>query len=325
MAKDKIKVGIVCICLNPPYWSFIAEMLWGLDTFFLKHKSIKDKYETEFMVWSDIPENYESVKQKIAEYLLQRGEAQGSVINQESVEIIMGEEKKKDVHELAQKLAEIRNRVKVFPTEPVEWPMPTLMRYHLFLQQEEYLQKFDYIFYIDVDMRIMDWIGEEILGDGLTAAVHPMYYLRRNYNPPYEPNSESKAYIPRPGRIVEENGQKRFEPLYYAGGFQGGKTPDFIKAMKTMRKNVDDDFTRNYIAIWNDESHFNRYLFEHPPAVVLNPAYIYPDSLVGNARGQDYYVKLWGRNYSPKIMTLTKPFSITKEGGEAVSKMTATM
>ena len=274
MTQDKVKIGVMCICLNENYWQYAQEMLWGLDTFFLKHKDIKDKYETEFMIWSDMP-----------------------------IESFKG---------------------KVFPTEPIEWPMPTLMRYHLFLQQEEYLQKFDYVFYIDVDMRITDWIGEEILGEGLTAALHPMYALRRNYQPPYEPNPNSKAYIPRPGRLMDNLNEKGevvnrfFEPLYYAGGFQGGKTEDFIKAMKVMRKNIDDDFGINYVAIWNDETHFNKYLFDNPPAVVLNPSYIYPDSLVA-----DYYVKLWGRNYSPKIMTLTKAFSTSQAGGEAVRKMMA--
>lgn len=267
---SKIKVGVMCICLNPPYWQFANDMLWGLDTFFLKHKDIRDKYDVEFMIWSDMP-----------------------------IESFKG---------------------KVFPTEPIEWPMPTLMRYHLFLQQEEYLQKFDYVFYIDVDMRITDWIGEEILGDGLTAAQHPMYALRPNYQPPYEPNPQSTAFIPRPGRIIEENGNKRFEQLYYAGGFQGGKTQDFIKAMKVMRDRVDKDFNNNYIARWNDESHWNKYLFENPPAVVLNPSYIYPDSLL-----DIYYVKVWGRNYSPKIMTLTKAFTATAGGGDAVKQMTATM
>lgn len=267
----KIKVGVVCICLNQPYWQFANEMLWGVNTFFLKHPSIREKYETEVMLWSDIP---------IESFPLG----------------------------------------KVFETEPVEWPMPTLMRYHLFLQQEEYLQKFDYIFYIDVDMRIVDWIGEEILGDGLTAAEHPMYRLKPNFYPPYEPNINSAAYIRRPGKvIIDENGKQRFNPYYYAGGFQGGRTGDFIKAMKVMRKNIDHDFDNNYIAIWNDESHFNKYLFDNPPSVVLSPSYIYPDSLIS-----DYYVKqVWGRNYSPKIMTLTKSFTTSKEGGEAVKQMLA--
>ena len=174
--EKKIRVAVVCICLNENYWQFAQEMLWGVNTFFLKQHSIRDKYSTEVLLWSDMP---------IESFPLG----------------------------------------KVFNTEPVEWPLPTLLRYNLFLQQEEYLKEnFDYIFYMDVDLRITDWIGEEILGDGLTAATHPMYYLKRNLCPPYEPNPESKAYIPRPGRIVEENGKKMFEPLYFAGGFQGGKT-----------------------------------------------------------------------------------------------------
>ncbi len=244
-------------------------MVSGLDRFFLKKHEIRDKYHTEVMLWSDMPE---------VDY------------------------------------------AKVFTTEPAEWPLPTLLRYNLFLQQEEYIEKFDYLFYIDVDMEIVDWIGEEILGNDLTAAQHPMYALRQNLQPPYEPNPNSTAYIPRPGRIIEENGSKRFEPLYYAGGFQGGKTEDFIKAMKVMRKRIDEDMSKNYIARWNDESHWNRYLFEVPPAIVLNPSYIYPDSLIG-----EYYLKIWGRNYSPKIMTLTKKFSTNAQGGEAVKNQLATM
>ena len=315
----KIKVGVVCITLNVPYWQFANEMLWGLNTFFLKHPSIKDKYDVKLMLWSDIPEKPEEIASRMAEWLAVKGDVQPSVINSEQVQFLIPDDKKPYVNGMIDGVISIRNRgVEIFPTEPVEWPMPTLMRYHLFLQQEEKLQDFDYIFYIDTDMRITDWIGEEILGDGLTAAQHPMYALRRNYQPPYEPNPKSSAYISRPGRIVEEDGKKKFEPLYYAGGFQGGKTEDFIKAMKAMRKNIDDDFSQNYIAIWNDETHWNKYLFENPPSVVLSPSYIYPDSLVDR-----YYVPLWGRNYSPKIMTLTKPFTTSKEGGEAVNKMLA--
>ena len=242
-------------------------------------------------------------------------------MSETDVVFLADEGQQKALNEMIGGISTLRKRdVKIFPTEPIEWPMPTLMRYHLFLQQEEKLKDYDYIFYIDVDMRVTDWIGEEILGNGLTAAQHPMYALRTSYQPPYEPNHESSAYIHRPGRIIEENGQKRFEQLYYAGGFQGGKTEDFIKAMKVMRGNIDRDFGINYVARWNDESHWNKYLFENPPTVVLSPSYIYPDSLV-----QDYYVKLWGRNYSPKIMTLTKSFSATKEGGAAVRELMMTM
>ena len=320
MTDQKKKIGIMCICLNPPYWSFAHEMLWGLNTFFLKHPSIKDKYDVKFMLWSDIPEEPEKIQQRMAEYMLSRGEATSSVINENDAQILISDDKRKDLDQVVNNLINLRKSVKIFEAEPIEWPMPTLLRYNLFLQQEEELRNFDYIFYIDVDMRITDWIGEEILGDGLTASQHPMYALRQNLHPPFEPNPESAAHIPLPGKIIEENGKKRFEQLYYAGGFQGGKTGDFIKAMKVMRKSIEDDFNRNYIARWNDESHWNKYLYQNPPTVVLNPSYIYPDSLIA-----EYYYKIWCRNYSPKIMTLTKAFTVTSEGGQAVRELTGTM
>lgn len=203
-----------------------------------------------------------------------------------------------------------------FPTDSVEWPYPTLMRYHLFLQQEEYLKKFDYLFYLDLDMRVVNIVGDEVLGNGLTMAQHPMYATQQPLWHPYEPNEKSAAYIKQPGRVLEKDGKKMFEPLYAAGGFQGGKTDQFIEAMKAMKKSIDFDMDRSYIARWNDESHWNKYLFDNPPTVVLNPSYVYPDSMI-----DEYYVKVWGRNYSPKIITLTKPFTTSAEGGQAAQEM----
>jgi len=191
-------------------------------------------------------------------------------------------------------------KVTLYPTEGVEWPLPTLMRYSLFLQQEEKLKEYDYVFYCDADMLWVNPASDEILGEGLTAAQHPMYAFKAGFRFPLEPNPQSTAYIPVPKN-------------YYAGGFQGGKTEHFIKAMKVMKKRIDDDFTHNYTAIWNDESHWNKYLSEVPPTVVLSPSYVYPDSLI-----KEYYEKIWGCSYPPILVTLTKPFSTSKEGGEAV-------
>lgn len=209
----------------------------------------------------------------------------------------------------------------VFAVDSVGWPYPTLMRYHLILNQEDYLKKFDYIFFLDCDMRIVGVVGDEILPQsGLTMAQHPMYALRQSFWNPYEPNPQSSAYFKQPGRILQVDGKTLFQPLYAAGGFQGGKTADFIKAMKAMKKTIDEDFGRNYIARWNDESHWNRYLFDNPPSVVLSPSYVYPDSMI-----EEYYKKLWGCDYPKKIITLTKPFSVSSEGGAAAANMIKTL
>lgn len=192
----------------------------------------------------------------------------------------------------------------VFPTEPVDWPLPTLMRYHLFLQQEEILKEYDYIFYCDVDMKFVDLVGDEILGDGLTAAFHPMYQVRDTVKFPFEPNQHSTAYIKVPNH-------------YYAGGLQGGTSIAFLEAMKVMKKNIDKDFDNNYMSRWNDESHWNKYLFDNPPSIILDSSYIYPDSLI-----KEYYEPIvWGKSLYPRLVTITKPFTVSKEGGEAVKQM----
>lgn len=205
--------------------------------------------------------------------------------------------------------------IKTFPTEPFPWPIPTLKRYDLFLQQGELLKDYDFLFYIDADMEFVGKVGDEILGDDLTCARHPMYDVDLKYIPPYEPNEKSTSYIPRPGRIVEADGKKRFIPLYAAGGFQGGRSDSFIKAMRAMKAMIDEDFANNYIPVWNDETAWNKYLFNNPPSITLSPSYVYPDSLV-----RSYYHKVWGRSYVPKLVTITKPFSLTADAGLALLK-----
>lgn len=209
---------------------------------------------------------------------------------------------------------------KIIPTESYGWPLPTLMRYNIFLREEKLLEDYDFLIYVDADMKAVSRIGDEILGD-LIVAQHPMYAIKQGYIPPYEPNPKSRSFINRLGRIIVENGAKRFEPLYLAGGLQGGRTDCFIKAMKKMKEMIDEDFVKNsYSPIWNDESVWNAYLFENNPLLenvtVLNPSYVYPDSLIN-----EYYRQVWGRNFVPKLITITKKSSLTKEGGQNLQKI----
>lgn len=300
--KEKKRVAFVWICLNPPYWEFAKPMIEGAKRLFLPG------HDVDYFLWSDMPDSSEAAKGRIVEHL----KSINAPIDQNA----------QAIDTLATQVAELHktDRVTVFPLEPIEWPMPTLMRYHTFLQQEDILSKYDYVFYCDVDMAFVDIVGDEILGEGLTTGTNPMYYLDKTMYPPYEPNPESAAYIKRPGQIVLENGQPRFMPQYYAGGFQGGRTDEFIKAMKACKKMVDHDLNRNYIPIWNDESCWNKYIFENidpTKLIVLNPSYIYPDSL-----HKEYYEPRWGRSYQPKLVTLTKKFSLKQLTPEEQAQIT---
>lgn len=288
------KVAFVWICLNPPYWQYAYDMIQGAKQFFLPG------HHVDYFLWSDMPESEKDIRDRLNQ----------SVANFNDPAVV-GE-----LDRMTRDLVSIRKDATIFPTEAVQWPLPTLMRYSLFLQQEEKLKEYDYIFYCDVDMKFVNVVGDEILGNGLTAAVHPGYHVDKKFIPPYEPNKDSEAFIPRPGKVIAENGKNRFLPLYYAGGFQGGMSKDFIQAMRVMKQRVDKDFSKNYIAIWNDESHWNKYLFENEPEIVLTPSYIFPDSLL-----EEYYYPLWGVRYEPKLVTLTKKFTTTAEGGAEAQKM----
>ena len=64
------------------------------------------------------------------------------------------------------------DNIKVSKIEHEDWPIPTLKRYNYFMQEKEYISQFDYCYYFDVDMSIVDKVGDEVLGD-LVATMHP--------------------------------------------------------------------------------------------------------------------------------------------------------
>lgn len=307
--KKKYKIAFLWICLNPPYWQFAKQMIEGARTFFLPGHNI------DYFLWSDMPETKEDINKRIME------------VAQPNLQSLVGtpayNQGLQEVEQVTNDIDSIRKipNTTVFPLEAIDWPMPTLMRYHTFLQQEEILKNYDYIFYCDVDMAWANIVGDEILGEGLTATMNPMYTLSANMYPPYEPNPESTAYIHRPGQLVIDKDSvagHRFMPQYYAGGFQGGKADQYLAAAKVIKANIDKDLAKNYIAIWNEESHWNKYLFEHPENLkVLNQSYLYPDSLI-----EEYYKPRWGKDYQPKLVTLTKKFSLRKLSPQEQAQLT---
>src|SRR6185437_15796441 len=107
-------------------------------------------------------------------------------------------------------------------------------------------------------------IGEEILADGLTLTTHPG--VPPDSDPagwPYERNPDSRAYVAH----GSEGSQ------YFPGAFVGGSREAFRELALYLDENVEADHARNFHAVWYEESHLNRYLIDHPPALVLGPPY----------------------------------------------------
>lgn len=140
------------------------------------------------------------------------------------------------------------------------WPYMTLLRYEIFHTNKENLETMDYLYYCDADMLFVGEFGEEILGDRV-ATQHPGYYGSRG-TPEYRPIS--LAYV-APNEDMQ----------YFAGGFNGGSSFEFLKMSEHISNNIKKDLENGVIAIWHDESHMNRYFINNKPSVILSPSYCY--------------------------------------------------
>jgi len=152
-----------------------------------------------------------------------------------------------------------RNIVRI-ETEHKSWPWMTLGRYKIFTQNSDILSNMDYLYYCDADMRFEGLVSDEVLGD-LVATQHHGYCGKRG-TPEMRPFST--AFV-RPDEDMQ----------YFAGGFNGGKSYNYLEMAKVLSNNIDIDFSNNIIAVWHDESHINRYFIDNKPTKILSPSYCF--------------------------------------------------
>jgi histo-blood group ABO system transferase len=163
------------------------------------------------------------------------------------------------------------------------WPAPTLKRYDYFDQYEDYLKSFDYLYYCDADMKFVDMVGNEILGE-LVSTLHPGFWGQLNLQFSYERRPNCKAYIPYGSGNA-----------YYAGGFNGGNAEQFLKMSKIIVSWRKEDEQNGLVPVWHDESYMNKYMYLKPPTKVLTPSYCYPES--------------WNIPFEKKLLALDKNHS----------------
>lgn len=185
------------------------------------------------------------------------------------------------------------------------FPGDTLYRYHYMDLGREKLQHFDYIIYMDVDYAIYNrpCYTDFLVGKGLIATKH-LHNLHEKVNEKGlvgspETNPESQACIPKGKKMT----------AYYAGGVQGGKASDFLKAFTDLKAQIDADDHKGIMAKWHDESHWNRYMVDHPPSEI-NQNHIYPEHCIienGKAmKANTNCTSLHNNEYYPVMVPLDK-------------------
>ena len=150
------------------------------------------------------------------------------------------------------------------------WPFPTLRRFGYFLKAADVLRQMDYLMFMNANLLVQKKIGaEEILPEGdekLFVTLHPGFFDKTPRDFTYDRNPECSACV------QQGNGM-----YYFAGGFNGGCTENFLELAACLSQRTEADYARGVIALWHDESHLNRYMIEYPGKFrILSPAYLYP-------------------------------------------------
>ncbi|KAA0716846.1 Globoside alpha-1,3-N-acetylgalactosaminyltransferase 1 [Triplophysa tibetana] len=123
----------------------------------------------------------------------------------------------------------------------------------------------DYVFSLDVDTKFYGHWGAESLGR-LVGVIHPGYYQTSRNQFPYERRPESQAFVP-----LEEG------DYYYGGAVIGGLVRDVLQLAKTCRKQLEADAAKSIEAVWQEESHLNKYFIYNKPSKLLSPEYLWQD------------------------------------------------
>lgn len=146
------------------------------------------------------------------------------------------------------------------------WPLNTLLRFNYFNTIQNELKEYDFIYYIDCDIIVHDYINEEIIPteNQIVAAKH--YWFENQVGTYETENKNSNACVDKSTLSVGN---------YCQACFFGAKSQDFIKMNSILDNNVREDLKKNIIAIWHDESHFNKYIL-NTPCIRLHTGYTHP-------------------------------------------------
>lgn len=178
------------------------------------------------------------------------------------------------------------DNINIYKKDSEGFPLDSLKRFELFLSIEKDLIDMDYLFFLNANMDFVQKVGEEILPSrehsGLVGVLHPGYYNSKKEKLPYERDKRSKAYIPY---------KKDYHYKYFMGGFNGGKTEDFLRLCKICNENIIKDQKKNIMACFHDESHINSYFF-NKNILVLSSEYGYPEDTI--------------HSFQPKVIILNK-------------------
>lgn len=169
---------------------------------------------------------------------------------------------------------DVPENVSIYQIEHKSWPYITLERFNSLLLAKEEIQNYDWFVFLDADTLVVDTIMEDEFFDDkpFIGVHHPCHYLKmpphNTYPGAFEINPNSNACVDKTDDLS----------VYFQGCLWGGKIPEVIEMIEKLDNNIQDDLSRDMIAMWHDESHLNQFYINRREQVkVLGPEYAYPE------------------------------------------------
>lgn len=160
-------------------------------------------------------------------------------------------------------------RVHIHSVDNLPWPLPTLLKYHMFLEYKVELKNMDYLYQSNANIICSQTVTEEeFLPDGseeVFFTIHPGFLNVHSEHCPFERRKESAAYVPHSKKAK-----------YVFGAMNGGRSNSYLEMIQNIENNIEIDLKKNIIAKWHDESYVNHYAAYLENKKLLSPAYCYP-------------------------------------------------
>jgi len=163
------------------------------------------------------------------------------------------------------------SRVHIIEQKAEPWPLPTLLKFHRFLEIRDELIKYDYIYQSNANIictkavKEADFLPQINSEEKLMFTLHPGFYNRPKYEWPYDRNKQSGAYVPF------NKGDN-----YVFGAMNGGCSKEYIDFISELNKGITEDLKNNRIALWHDESWVNKSIIGRRDYRLLHPGFCYP-------------------------------------------------
>lgn len=163
------------------------------------------------------------------------------------------------------------DNITVIHQEKKEWPFSAFSKFDYILSIKKDLESFDYIYLFNANTIIKNEVlSIDFLPNFKTKLIwvkHIWFLDKSNLFFPYERNNESKAFI-----------RFNYWYNYYFSATSWWYINDYLKLCETCKNRFEEDYKKNIIPIWHDESYINRYFYENNNILMkLEPKYGCPE------------------------------------------------